>query len=258
MTSQFISGWTPARRFVTVDGVRLHCAVDGPTDAPVLALANPASHNLTCWEVVLPRLLEHFRVLRFDLRGTGRSGWGTLPDFCFPRYADDLAGLLDALGIERAFVLGVAYGARSAAHFALRHADRLSALGLFDVALTPPVVQTGQRALGEQARALLVDAGMASPPAAKYWRFYQHREAARLAHTAHERDTDCTARLASVTAPALVACGRQDMNLVESMRIAATLPNARHEVMEMTGHGSPFFRPALFCELIENFYAAVG
>lgn len=257
MTAPAITtGWARPRQFVTVAGTRLHCAIDGSQDAPTLALINPASHNLTCWEVVLPRLLQSFRVLRFDIRGTGRSGWTRAADCTFPRYADDLAGLLDAFRIDRAFVLGVAYGARTAARFALAHHPRLSALGLFDVALTPPVAQSGQRALADAARALLSAAGTPAPGVEKYWRYYENREAARQAHTAHEREPDITPLLSTVAVPTLVACGRQDENLTEAQRISATLPNARFELMEMTGHGSPFFRPTLFCDLVERFYAA--
>jgi len=242
-----------ANDFVTVEGIRFHYAIDGDPGKPVLALVNPASNNLTCWEPVLDGLLTTFRVLRFDIRGTGKSGWGADGDFTFSRYADDLAGIMDALGIAKAFVVGVAYGARTAARFALRHPDRLTALGLFDVSLTPPVEQGGQRALGLEARRLLAETGEPGVEMKKSWRFYEDREAARKAHTAHEQEADLSEALGDLPVPVLVACGRQDMNLGEAGRIAAAIPGCRLEVMEMTGHGSPFFRPGLFVELVSRF-----
>jgi len=250
-------------RFVTANGIRFHVSLDGDPANPVLALVNPASNNLTCWEVVLDELLAFCRVLRFDIRGTGKSGWGDEAQFSFPQYADDLAAIMDAVGVGKALVLGVAYGARTAARFALRHPDRLTGLALFDVALTPPVEQSGQRALGAEARALLTaarEAGEIAEPAVepkKYWRFYEDREAARNAHTAHEREEDVTARLSEVHVPVLVACGRQDMNLAEAERIAAAIPGAQLAIMEMTGHGSPFFRPRLFVEIVRGFVQTV-
>ena len=81
-----------SNNFVAVDGIDFHYALEGEADRPVLALINPASHNLTCWEVVLEPLLTTFRVLRFDIRGTGKSGWGSDDAFTFSNYADDLAG----------------------------------------------------------------------------------------------------------------------------------------------------------------------
>ncbi|MEM1434561.1 MAG: alpha/beta hydrolase [Pseudomonadota bacterium] len=244
--------------FVTVNGVALHARLQGDPSHPVLALINMASHNLHSWEPAVPALLAHFRLLRFDLRGTGKSGSGKAEEFTFSRYADDLCGLMDHYEVQQAFVLGVAYGARTAARFALHHPERLSALCLADVSLRPPVAQTGQRALAEEARQQLVAADEPAPEPQKYWRFYEDREAARLTHTAHEGEPDLTTELASVQVPALVLCGRQDLNLDEARRVAAALPAAELVIMEMTGHGSPLFRPALFATEVIEFARRTG
>ena len=50
-----------------------------------------------------------------------------------------------------------------------------------------------------------------------------------------------------------MACGRQDMNLAAAQEIAQLIPGARFEVMEMTGHGSIFYRPDLFARLVTDF-----
>ncbi len=242
--------------FVEANGIRFHYALDGDASRPVLALVNMASANLTTWEPVMDGLLQHFRILRFDIRGTGKSGWGSDDAFSFSHYADDLAAIMDVLGIPKAFVLGVAYGARTAAQFALRHEDRLIALGLFDVALTPPVEQSGQRELGAEARRLLKEAGEPEVAMRKSWRFYEDREAALKAHTAHTREPDTSEMLGDLKVPVLVACGRQDMNLDEARRIAAAVPDSEFHLMEMTGHGSPFFRPELFAQIVSDFGAA--
>lgn len=242
-----------SNEFVVANGLKFHYALDGDPSQPVLALINMASANLTTWEPVMDGLLTQFRVLRFDIRGTGKSGWGADDEYTFSQYADDLAAIMEALDIPKAFVLGVAYGARTAARFSLLHEDKLTGLGLFDVALTPPVEQSGQRELGEQARQLLRDEGEPEVELRKSWRFYENRETALKAHTAHEKETDMSESLGSLKVPVLVACGRQDMNLAEARRIANAIPDGTFELMEMTGHGSPFFRPGLFVELISGF-----
>ena len=242
-----------SNEFIEANGIRFHYALDGDQGKPVLALINMASANLTTWEPVMDGLLKKFQVLRFDIRGTGKSGWGADDEFTFSQYADDLAAIMDALAIPKAFVLGVAYGARTAARFALRHEDRLTALGLFDVALTPPVEQSGQRELGAQARQMLQDAGEPLVEMRKSWRWYVDRDAALKTHTAHTREPDTSEILGHLEIPVLVACGRQDMNFDEAERIAAAIPAATFQIMEMTGHGSPFFRPALFVQLVSEF-----
>jgi 3-oxoadipate enol-lactonase len=239
-----------SQQFLTANGLQFHYALDGKATNPTLALVNMASHNLTCWEPVLDGLLQKFRVLRFDIRGTGKSEWGSDEEFTFAQYADDLAAIMEALDIPRAFVLGVAYGARTAARFALRHPDKLTALGLFDVALTPPVEQGGQRELGARARELLKAAGEPEVSMRKSWRFYEDRDAALKAHTAHKNEPDTSELLGELDAPVLVACGRQDMNLAEAERIAGSIPGSQFRIMEMTGHGSPFFRPDLFVNIV--------
>jgi len=237
-------------QFVTVHGNRFHYDLEGDAGLPVLALINMAGHNLTAWELVVGKLATRFRVLRFDIRGTGKSAWGADSDFTFSQYADDLAGIMDALEVSKAFVVGIAYGSRTAARFALNHSDRLTGLGLFDVSLTPPVEQGGQRELGQEAIALLQKAGEPIVAHKKYWRFYENREAALKAHTAHEAEEDVTDLLANVVAPTLIACGEQDLNLAESRRVARVIPNSRFELMPMTGHGSVLYRPELFAQLL--------
>ncbi|MFT4711670.1 MAG: 3-oxoadipate enol-lactonase [Candidatus Azotimanducaceae bacterium] len=239
--------------FLTIHDVNFHYALEGDANKPLLALINMASHNLTCWEIVLEDLLVNYQVLRFDIRGTGKSGWDADENFTFSQYADDLADIMTVLKLPKAFVLGVAYGARTAARFALRHPDKMLGLGLFDVSLTPPVEQTGQRELGAEARRLLAAAGEPTVVQEKYWRFYENRDAALKTHTAHTAEQDTSEMLGQLKVPVLVACGRQDMNLNEATRIANHIPNSQFSIMEMTGHSSPFYRPGLFASLVNNF-----
>lgn len=247
------NSYSLSRDFVNANGINFHYALEGDTEKPVLALVNMASHNLTCWEVVLDGLLERFRVLRFDIRGTGKSGWGSDDEFTFAQYADDLSAIMSVLDIPKAFVLGVAYGARTVAQFGLRHPEKLTALAMFDVALSPPVNQTQQRELGRQARQMLKEAGEPAIRLVKSWRFYENRDAALKAHTAHENEPDPSEMLGGLNVPVLVVCGRQDMNLAEAERIARHIPNSHFHVMEMTGHGSPFFRPRIFVDIVTSF-----
>lgn len=242
-----------SNRFVNANGIDFHFQLEGEEGNPVLALINMASANLTTWEPVLADLLRHYRVLRFDIRGTGKSGWGADDQFTFAQYADDLIAIMDSLDIDKALVLGVAYGARTAAQCALRHPQRLLGLALFDVALTPPVAQSGQRELAQEARRLLLEAGEAVLTPRKSWRFYENRDAALKAHTAHQHEPDTSEMLGHLQVPVLVVCGRQDMNLAEAQRIAQAIPSSHFKLMEMTGHGSLMFRPGLFAQLVNDF-----
>jgi pimeloyl-ACP methyl ester carboxylesterase len=77
----------------------------------------------------LDGLARSFRVITFDNRGTGQSDKPETPT-TIPQMADDAAALLDALGIERAHVIGISMGGMIAQEMALRHPTKINGLVL--------------------------------------------------------------------------------------------------------------------------------
>ena len=75
-------------------------------------------------------LSRQFHLISHDQRGLGQSE-KPADGYTMKAYADDGAHLLDALGIERAHVMGLSFGGMVAQHFALHHRDRLHKLALF-------------------------------------------------------------------------------------------------------------------------------
>jgi 3-oxoadipate enol-lactonase len=84
----------------------------------------------------VPALSERFRVVLLDNRDAGRSSKATLP-YTIADIADDVAGLLDALDIQRAHLLGLSLGGMIGLEFALRHAGRLNRLVLSGTGAAP-------------------------------------------------------------------------------------------------------------------------
>ncbi len=244
--------------FFDIDGLRLRVAVDGSEAAPPLVLINGAYSNLESFTPVLAPLAARFRVVRHDWRGTGQSDGGPRAAYRFERYADDLALILDRLDIEHAIVCGMAYGARVAARFALRHPARTDLLALYDVSLDQPVDQELQRQGNETAKQLRKEAGLVEPTRSRTWFEHRDQREAMRSLTAHVDQSDPTPELARIAIPTLVVCGRQDVNLGEAQRIAGIVPDAEFHVMEMTGHGSAQSRPDLFASLLIDFVKRRG
>ena len=240
-------------RLLSVNGCRLRVRLDGDPGAPTLCLINGAFSNLDSWTPVMPALASHFHVVRHDWRGTGRSSGGARADYTFPQYAGDLAAILDQLQLPRVAVCGLAYGARTAARFALRYPERVERLALFDVSLAQPVDQQLQKRGNEQAKALRDAAGIASPTRDPSWFGHDDPKEAMRSLTAHRDQPDPTGELARLDVPTLIACGRQDVNLPEAERIAAVMPRARLEIIEMAGHGSQLSRPDVVAQLLIDF-----
>jgi pimeloyl-ACP methyl ester carboxylesterase len=106
-------------------GVRVHVAEIGPEDGPpVLCLHGWPQHWLI-WRGLFGPLGERYRLICPDLRGHGWSGWPDDGDFRKLRLADDALALLDALGIERAHVIGHDWGGWTAILLAITAPERV-------------------------------------------------------------------------------------------------------------------------------------
>ena len=104
-------------------GVKLHYQQVG--EGPDVVMIHGLTGNLAVWHLkIVPLLSDHFRMLTYDLRGHGYSDMpptGYAPD----QMAADLLGLLDALGIERAYLVGHSFGADVSLYFSLLHPERV-------------------------------------------------------------------------------------------------------------------------------------
>lgn len=99
---------------------------------PILLITGLGA-DLQSWALTAPELAKHFRVVTFDNRGAGRSSAPDRP-YSLEGMADDAAGLLDALEIEKAHILGLSMGGYIAQEFALRHPNRVNQLVLLSTA----------------------------------------------------------------------------------------------------------------------------
>lgn len=110
---------------VEVDGVTLQYRIDG--SGKPLVLVNGGGLNLHEWDNIVEDLARHYEVIRYDPRGSGTSGGRSDPT----ADAADLKGLLEALGVSRAYVLGHSAGGRVALTLAVRYPEMADGLILF-------------------------------------------------------------------------------------------------------------------------------
>jgi pimeloyl-ACP methyl ester carboxylesterase len=110
-----------------VDGLTINYEVQGEGEPLLLIPYTSADH--ACYAFQLPAYTEHFRCIAVDLPGSGESDKPAGP-YSTHGYADQLAGFLGAIGIERAHVAGMSLGAGVGIHLAARHPDRVRSLSL--------------------------------------------------------------------------------------------------------------------------------
>lgn len=261
---------------VSTDGQELYYEVHG--DGPPLVLLMGIGYDSSLWMLgQVPALSARFRVVILDNRDVGRSSTARGP-YTIADMADDLAGLLDALSVERAHVLGLSMGGMIAQEFGLRHANRLDRLVLSGCGAAPgrsavdPIRiwswlkandPSGELFVAEQLRTLFSTG------------FLRNREVvndtvALLASNPYPVDAEAYARqaqaylqfdsldrLRGITAPTLVIVGEQDLLTPPWIvrEVAEAIPGARFEVVRGAGssHLVPIERPDDFNQLVSDF-----
>ena len=223
----------------------------------------------------LDGLAGGLRVIAWDAPGYGGSD--PLPAETPPLadYAAAVAGLLDALDIERAHLLGHSLGALICAAFAAQHSDRLLTVTLADPtagyataadelrvdrlnARIEAIERLGPAGMAEQ-RVHQVLSPNASAAAFEHVRAVMSRlrpegyaQAARMLHS-----SDIFADAARIATPTLVMCGSADTVTPEEgcRRIAAAIPGAHYHTLDGLGHASYAEGPDLFNAALSDFIA---
>lgn len=124
--------WTPGRsQTLATDRLRLHTLQWGRPGAPALVCLHGTSMQASAWSALGTALAPRFHVIAVDMRGHGRSDQPAT-GYALTDYADDVRALLDALGLERASLIGSSLGTQVAIAFAARHPQRVQRLILSD------------------------------------------------------------------------------------------------------------------------------
>jgi 3-oxoadipate enol-lactonase len=257
----------------------------GRVDVPTVVLVHGYSVDLRLWDDTVPALLAAgFRVVRYDVRGHGRSLVPT-SGYSYPTYAADLADLLDRLNVDRpiseelavaaAHLVGLSMGGGIALQFALDYPGRVRSLTLVDSAL-PGFTYSAQ--FSRQIEELVEAARSRGPRFAleRVWlqhpifdglrrfpdRFARLQEMVLsypgrdlLAEPEPPPPVPAVERLAEIAAPALVLVGELDLPdfHLAAQVLAANLPRARLQVLPDCGHLPPLERPAEFNRLLVEF-----
>jgi pimeloyl-ACP methyl ester carboxylesterase len=133
--------------FVDAGGLRVHVAEAGPEDADAVVLIHGWPQHWWEWRQLMPALAGERRVIAPDLRGLG---WTDAParDYRKETLALDLVRTLDALGVERADLVGHDWGGWVAYLAALFHTERVRSVLALNI-LPPMLPRTPRAVLGQ-------------------------------------------------------------------------------------------------------------
>ena len=245
---------------------------------PLLLIMGMSGTALHWGEPFLTPLREDFEVIVYDHRGVGASSALEGP-ITIAQLADDAAGLLAALGLDSAHVLGISMGGMVAQELALAHPDRVRTLTLGCTYCggegssigAPELWQGLAEAMlsGDRERAVRAswEANVSTEMAhdddayARFLEIVAQRAVAVpviMAQMQAGMAHDSSARLPGLTVPTLVIHGTADELLpVQNGRLIASLiPGAQLQILDDVGHLFFWERPELSAELLRA-HAAV-
>lgn len=239
-----------------VGGLEVNYALSGPEGAPVVTFVHGLAASLEIWAGQAERLSDRYRVLRYDLRGHGGTACADRP--CSRRdLAADLAGLLDALGIERSAVIGHSAGGVVAQQFAVDFAQRVTALGLIGTAsecndkTAAWYTRCIETARGEGGVAVMKAMGMKPDrgPVPDGPGMASVIEAMRTLNV-----DSLTTALKAVAAPTLILVGEKDfLGVGGSVIISRTVAGSNLEIVPGRGHGIYLEDPDWFAARLGSF-----
>lgn len=242
-------------------------------DADVVLLTNGVLMSTAGWANQIGPVGSRYRLLLHDCRGMWKSDHPPGP-YALETHADDLVGLLDHLGVERAHLAGISYGAEVNLICAVRHPERVASLFLASAVAAPdPLlrarietwISAAEREDPELLWSLVCAASFSPGWVAAH---PDELEAGRRRYAGLDFRAavdlfraflryDVASDIEHVRAPALVVVGEEDAlkprRLAE--QLAAGIPGAEFLVVPGAGHALCLERPAEFTTALLGFWA---
>ncbi|MES2104338.1 MAG: alpha/beta fold hydrolase [Pseudomonadota bacterium] len=254
-----------------LNGHIVHFTVDG--NGPWLVLIHSLATDLTVWAPHIKHLAKRFRVLRYDIRGHGKSGnYAPLnaDSYSLELLAGDLLALLDDLGIQSAHLVGISLGSMIGQVFALNHPGRLESLTLISSANS-----RAQRALQRWDEKILAatDKGLDGLVdgflQAWFTPGFRHRHPepisriSRLIKSTDRlgfiracrtiRDADLTTTLEKIKVPALLIVGKEDAVPYAIEKTMTRLNGAEFVTLPGAAQWAPLEQAGAFLHCLDSF-----
>ncbi len=253
---------------IDADGCPLNVEVEGREGAPVLMLSNSLGTNLHMWDEQAGEFAKHFRLVRYDRRGHGKSGAPKGP-YSFERFGRDILAIIDALKIKKMNWCGLSMGGMDGQWLGANAPDRVEKLVLantnFYYADKAPWADR-IKFVQEKGLTELVGPNMErwftksfrerAPQAINRMRemFVATNPAGYVACVEAIRDMDFRASNPKVTTPTLVIVGKQDPATPPSAgeAIAQQIKGAKLVALD-AAHISNVEQPKAFADAVLNF-----
>ncbi|MFC1960308.1 alpha/beta fold hydrolase [Chloroflexota bacterium] len=261
--------------YTTINGARLYYEITG-SGSP-LVLIHGFSLDTRMWDDQFDAFAQHYRVIRYDMRGFGKSDLPTDESYS---HADDLKALMDSLGVTKAHMLGFSMGGGTATEFAISYPENTNSLIAVDALASGYDWQSQE--LGKSFAAVLAKAKEENIQAAKEFWLTQplfstaHKKpqvAARLhdiisnysgwhfvnSNYGRALDPPVTRQLEKITAPTQIIVGSHDLPELHAVAdlLSQGISGASKVILPGVGHLSNMESPVRFNKAVLAFLAGI-
>lgn len=274
--------------WLNVNGLRLHGFSAGAPGSPVMLLHGGGLDSASLsWRLALPALAQQHRVFAFDWPGYGQSDQPAAPH-TLDLYVEVLGGLLDALSLPSASLVGLSLGGGAALGFALKtpaRVEKLVLVGSYGLQRTAPggraaysfvrlgfltdwtyaVLRRSRAVTRASLRAIVHDPRAITPELEEeVFRLVQEPTVGRAFQSLQQHEvlpngvrTVFLDRLAELKMPVLLVHGAHDtlVPLKDAEEAARRLPQGRLEVFPDSAHWPPREEPERFAQTVLAFLA---
>ena len=259
-------------QFVRLNGVTLHYQVIGaPASRPTIVFVNSLGTDFRIWRDVVVRLAGEVSIVTYDKRGHGLSEVGNVP-YSMELLADDLAALIEHLGLRQVVVCGVSVGGVIAQQLYQRRPDLVRGMILCD---TLPKI--GDDAFWDARVAAIEADGIASIADAILERWFSEdfrrgqdfpgyramlsRQPADgyVATCVALRECDLTDLASTIAVPTICIVGDHDGSTPPRAvaDFARSIPGARFELIADCGHIPSIEQPEVLTNIVRAFLSLV-
>jgi proline-specific peptidase len=261
-----------SKKFAEINGIKICYEIKG--EGEPLILVHGFGANKEVWIAQFEPLAEHFKVIRFDNRGAGESDRPDIP-YTMEMFADDTAGLMDYLNIQKTHILGWSLGGMIVQQFAVKYPERINKIVLINTLPKWPGDETGlkmyeqsqiddyHRKMEDPKKAFFEGAKMGfdrsfrkemeQNPQKKFYGLFSAEDLIKISATnpstpqdiknqAHALGTyDVFDQLPQIKNKTLILAAEKDRQTPKIMnqKIHEQIPNSKLIIIENAGHESP-------------------